>query len=217
METKLGYKTKIACVLLNTWALELDLPNKMIYMDICTVVIFFHKLWHFLNFTDWSSIWLPWEHGKCNIAKLFILSLRIKHPSVYTLYRILVSYLCCFEIIKTDNWIWYIIVKTYYLFVFQKEGSVLLECFVWPLSWQRHDNHSFPLALGLSCHKETNVPKFHLSIPFSSRDGAILTFFQNLDSCISSAKPRPMKNVISQSLGLDLFNINVYAKGRVAT
>ena len=26
-----------------------------------------------------------------------------------------------------------------------------------------------------------------------------------------SAKPRPMKNVISQSLGLDLVNINVYA------
>ena len=28
----------------------------------------------------------------------------------------------------------------------------------------------------------------------------------------SSAKPRPMKNVISQSRGLDLVNINVYAK-----
>ena len=28
----------------------------------------------------------------------------------------------------------------------------------------------------------------------------------------SSAKPRPKKNVISQSLGLDLVNINVYAK-----
>ena len=28
----------------------------------------------------------------------------------------------------------------------------------------------------------------------------------------NSAKPRPMKNVISQSLGLDLVNINVYAK-----
>ena len=28
----------------------------------------------------------------------------------------------------------------------------------------------------------------------------------------SSAKPRPMKNVISQSLGLDLVNINVYTK-----
>ena len=28
----------------------------------------------------------------------------------------------------------------------------------------------------------------------------------------SSAKPRPIKNVISQSLGLDLVNINVYAK-----
>ena len=34
------------------------------------------------------------------------------------------------------------------------------------------------------------------------------SLFQNL----SSAKPRPMKNVISQSLGLDLVNINVCTK-----
>ena len=34
------------------------------------------------------------------------------------------------------------------------------------------------------------------------------SLFQNL----SSAKPRPIKNVSSQSLGLDLVNINVYAK-----
>ena len=38
--------------------------------------------------------------------------------------------------------------------------------------------------------------------------GPFLTFFR----IWSSAKPRPMKNVISQSLGLDLVNINVYAK-----
>ena len=33
-------------------------------------------------------------------------------------------------------------------------------------------------------------------------------FFQNLES----AKHRPMKNIILQSVGLDLVNINVYAK-----
>ena len=50
--------------------------------------------------------------------------------------------------------------------------------------------------------------KFHHNIPLSSRDRAIFTFFR----IWSSAKTRPMKNVISQSLGLDLVNINVYAK-----
>ena len=50
--------------------------------------------------------------------------------------------------------------------------------------------------------------KFHHNIPLSSRDRAIITFFR----IWSSAKPRPMKNVISQPLGLDLVNINVYAK-----
>ena len=49
--------------------------------------------------------------------------------------------------------------------------------------------------------------KFHHNIPLSSRNSAIITFFR----IWSSAKPRPMKNVISQSLGLDLGNINVHA------
>ena len=42
-------------------------------------------------------------------------------------------------------------------------------------------------------------------MPLSSRDRAIFTIW-------SSAKPRPMKNVISQSVGLVLVIINVYAK-----
>ena len=49
--------------------------------------------------------------------------------------------------------------------------------------------------------------KFHHNILHSSTDRAIFTF-----QIWSSAKPRPIKNVISQSLGLDLVNINVYAK-----
>ena len=48
--------------------------------------------------------------------------------------------------------------------------------------------------------------KFHHNIPLSSRDRAIFTFSE------FGAKPRPMKNVISQSVGLDVVNINVYAK-----
>ena len=50
--------------------------------------------------------------------------------------------------------------------------------------------------------------KIHHNIPFSSRDRAIFTFFRFW----SSAKPRPIKRVISQSLGLDLVSINVYAE-----
>ena len=50
--------------------------------------------------------------------------------------------------------------------------------------------------------------KFHHNTPLSSRDRAIFTFFR----IWSSAKPRPMKNDISQSLGIDLDNINVYAE-----
>ena len=47
--------------------------------------------------------------------------------------------------------------------------------------------------------------KFHHNIPLNSRDRATFTFPE-------LAKPRPMKNDISQSLGLDLDNINVYAE-----
>ena len=45
--------------------------------------------------------------------------------------------------------------------------------------------------------------KFHHNIPLSTRDRARIW---------SSAKPRPTKNAISQSFGLDLVNINVYAE-----
>ena len=50
--------------------------------------------------------------------------------------------------------------------------------------------------------------KCHHNIPLSSRDRDIFTFFR----IWSSAKPRLMKNDISQSLALDLDNINVYAE-----
>ena len=50
--------------------------------------------------------------------------------------------------------------------------------------------------------------KFHHNIPHSSRDRATFTFFR----IWIPAKPRPTQNVSSQSFGLDLVNINVYAK-----
>ena len=49
--------------------------------------------------------------------------------------------------------------------------------------------------------------KFHHNILLSSRDRAIF-FFSRI---WSSAKPRLMTNIILQSFGLDLVNINVYA------
>ena len=55
----------------------------------------------------------------------------------------------------------------------------------------------------------TNVyAKFHHNIQLSSRDRFFFPFFR----IWSSAKSRPMKNDISQSLGLDLDSINVYAE-----
>ena len=57
-------------------------------------------------------------------------------------------------------------------------------------------------SLSISMCKEICITIFH-----SVQEIAPLSLFQNLES----AKPRPMKNVISQSLGLDLVNINVYA------
>ena len=50
--------------------------------------------------------------------------------------------------------------------------------------------------------------KFYKNIPKGSRDRASFTFFR----IWTSAKPRPIPNVIWQSHGLDLVNTNVYAK-----
>ena len=56
---------------------------------------------------------------------------------------------------------------------------------------------SFHCFQNLNLGKTSTKPKCHLT-----------HFFR----IWSSAKPRPMNNVISQSLGLDLVNINVFAK-----
>ena len=53
--------------------------------------------------------------------------------------------------------------------------------------------------------KITTNPKCHLTISWAS------SFQYHLFIIWSLAKPRPMKNGILQSLGLDLVNINVYA------
>ena len=59
-------------------------------------------------------------------------------------------------------------------------------------------------------HININVyAQFHHHIPLSSRERESNFHFFRI---WSSAKPRPMKNVISKSLRLDLVNINVYAK-----
>ena len=47
-----------------------------------------------------------------------------------------------------------------------------------------------------------------ITIFFTVLEIGPVSLFQNLER----AKPRPIKNVSSQSLGLDLVNINVYAK-----
>ena len=57
--------------------------------------------------------------------------------------------------------------------------------------------------MSISMCMQNFITVFH-----SVQEIAPLSLFQNW----SSAKPRPMKNVISQSLWLDLVNINLYAK-----
>ena len=52
--------------------------------------------------------------------------------------------------------------------------------------------------------------KVHYNIPLCSRDRAIYIFF--FFRIWSLARPWPMINIIFQSLGLELANINVYAK-----
>ena len=63
------------------------------------------------------------------------------------------------------------------------------------------------ISWATSCQYANVYAKFHHNIPLSSRESHF-HFFR----IWSSAKPRPMKNDISQSLGLDLDNINVYAE-----
>ena len=62
--------------------------------------------------------------------------------------------------------------------------------------------------LSISMCMQNSITIFH-----SVQEIASLSPFQNLEffRIWSSAEPRPIKNVISHSLGLDLVNINVYA------
>ena len=57
--------------------------------------------------------------------------------------------------------------------------------------------------LSISMCMQNSITIFH-----SVQEIESFSLSQNLEHC----KPRPMKNVVSQSLGLDLVNINVYAK-----
>ena len=78
----------------------------------------------------------------------------------------------------------------------------------------------------LNLGKTTTNPRCHLTISWATScqyqcvckiSSQYSTKFKRKGHCHvfriwSSAKPRPMKNAISQSLRLDLVNINVYAK-----
>ena len=84
----------------------------------------------------------------------------------------------------------------------------------------------FHFFQNLNLGKTSTSPKCHLTISWATScqcqcvckiSSQYSTQFKRWDHfhffrIWSSAKPRPMKNVISQPLGLDLVNINVYAK-----
>ena len=70
-----------------------------------------------------------------------------------------------------------------------------------------YPKYHLTISLATSCQYQCVLCKFHHNILHSSREGHF-HFFR----IWSSARPRPIKNVSLQSLGLDLVNINVYAK-----
>ena len=88
------------------------------------------------------------------------------------------------------------------------------------------DRASFTFFQNLNLGKTSTYPKYHLTISLATScqyqcvckisSQYFSQFYRkghfHFFRIWSSAKPRPIKNVISQSLGLDLVNINVYAK-----
>ena len=75
----------------------------------------------------------------------------------------------------------------------------------------------------LNLGQTTTYPKYHLTISLATLDNINMYakfhhnfFHSSRDSAVfriwSSVRPRPIKNVSSQSLGQDLVNINVYKK-----
>ena len=64
------------------------------------------------------------------------------------------------------------------------------------------------ISWATSCQYTNVYAQFHHNIPLSSIDRAIFTFSE----FGARLKPRPTKNDISQSRGLDLDNINIYAE-----
>ena len=60
METKLGHKTKLACVQLFKFVLMRRMLYKLLSTHLCLLVILFRKVRHFSNFAIMLLLWLPW-------------------------------------------------------------------------------------------------------------------------------------------------------------
>ena len=64
METKLGHKTKLACVQLFKFVSMLCMLYKTMSTHLCLLVILFLKVRHFSNFAIVLLLWLPWIPNK---------------------------------------------------------------------------------------------------------------------------------------------------------
>ena len=92
---------------------------------------------------------------------------------------------------------------------------------IWSSAKPRLMKNDISQSLGLDLDNINVCLKVYQNIPLSSRDMTIFTFSEleprrrprhyHFFRIWSSAKPRPMKNIILQSLVLDLINIYVYA------
>ena len=89
----------------------------------------------------------------------------------------------------------------------QEIGPVLLFLEFEPLQNLDQSQMSFENLIGYSLSISMCMQNF-ITIFFTVQEKCLFHFFR----IWSLAKPRPIKNVSSQSLGLDLVNINVYAK-----
>ena len=83
---------------------------------------------------------------------------------------------------------------------------------IWSSAKPRPITNVSSQSLGLDLVSINVYAKVYQYIPLYSRDRAIFTFSGFGTRQASTAKPRPMINVILQFLGLDLFNIKLSAK-----
>ena len=85
METKLGHKTKLACVQLFKFVSMLRVLYKLMSTHLCLLVILFRKVRHFFQFCYYVATLVAMDIEYRNILTFFIFSFKTQGISVYSL------------------------------------------------------------------------------------------------------------------------------------